>query len=55
MKKVFQKNIKNTHMKMRYNELFKVTHAKTSRLARSAMPNMQRSLNEQQIILNKKK
>ena len=44
-KHMFQKKQKNHKMKLRKNEKFKITNAKTARMAISAIPNMQRHIN----------
>ena len=44
-KHMFPKNHKIHKMKLRQTEKFKITSAKTARMAISAIPNMQRHIN----------
>ena len=46
---IFEPNIKSHQMEARNSEIYQVTHCKTERLKKSAIPHMQRMLNQSEM------
>ena len=55
MKEMFPLNVKNTELKIRFKETYKVNKANTERYKQSAIPYLQNLLNEDEQNRNKEK
>ena len=55
MKELFPLNVKNTELKIRFKETYKVNRANTERYKQSAIPYLQNLLNEDEQNRNKEK
>ena len=55
MRKLFPINVKNSEMETRHKQTYKVNKAYTERYRNSAIPYMQRLLNENEMLKNNEK